>query len=65
MIAGLDFTVIKDNLVYFFIGRYPGGPLGGVALTLYLAVASLVLSSVITLLVNFYGRRVLQPMRGR
>ncbi len=44
MIAGLDFTVIKDNLVYFFIGRYPGGPLGGVALTLYLAVASLVLS---------------------
>lgn len=40
----LDFSVIRDNWVYFFIGRYPNGPLGGVALTLWLAVASLVLS---------------------
>ncbi len=41
---GLDFSVIRDNWVYFFIGRYPSGPLGGVALTLWLATASLVLS---------------------
>jgi polar amino acid transport system permease protein len=41
---GLDFSVIRENWVYFFIGRYPNGPLGGVALTLWLAVASLVLS---------------------
>ena len=40
----LDFTVVRDNLTYFMIGRYPHGPLGGVALTLYLAVASCVLS---------------------
>jgi polar amino acid transport system permease protein len=44
MIAGLDFNVIRENLLYFFIGRYPHGPLGGVALTFYLAVVSLVLS---------------------
>jgi len=44
MIGGLDFGVIRENLPYFFFGRYPQGPLGGVALTLYLAVVSLVLS---------------------
>ena len=44
MIGGLDFTVIRDNLSYFFIGRYPKGPLGGVGLTLYLAVVALALS---------------------
>jgi polar amino acid transport system permease protein len=41
---GLDFTVIKDNIIYFMIGRYPEGPLGGLGLTLYLAVASCFLS---------------------
>ncbi len=44
MVGGLDFGVVRDNLPYFFLGRYPRGPLGGVALTLYLAVASLILS---------------------
>ncbi len=44
MIGGLDFSVVRDNLSYFFLGRYPRGPLGGVALTLYLAVVSLILS---------------------
>jgi len=44
MVGGLDFAVVRDNLPYFFLGRYPKGPLGGVALTLYLAVISLVLS---------------------
>jgi polar amino acid transport system permease protein len=39
-----DFSVIRSNLTYFFIGSFPHGPLGGVALTLYLAVASCVLS---------------------
>ena len=46
MIGGLDFSVVRDNLSYFFIGRYPKGPLGGVGLTLYLAVVSLALSFV-------------------
>ena len=44
MVGGLDFQVVWDNLSYFFIGRYPKGPLGGVGLTLYLAVVALVLS---------------------
>jgi polar amino acid transport system permease protein len=44
VIGGLDFSVIWDNLSYFFIGRYPKGTLGGVGLTLYLAVVSLALS---------------------
>lgn len=44
MVGGLDFSVVLDNLSYFFIGRYPKGPLGGVGLTLYLAVVSLALS---------------------
>jgi len=42
--GGLDFQVVWDNLSYFFIGRYPKGPLGGVGLTLYLAAIALVLS---------------------
>lgn len=44
MDSWLDFTVIQDNLTYFLIGSYPQGSLGGVALTLYLAVTSCVLS---------------------
>lgn len=44
MEAGFDFTVIWRNLTYFFIGRFPHGALGGIALTLYLAVVACVLS---------------------
>ena len=44
MNLGFDFTVISENIVYFMIGRYPHGPIGGIALTLYLAVVSGVLS---------------------
>ena len=40
----LDFQVIADNFTYFMIGRYPKGPLGGLGLTLYLAVVSCILS---------------------
>jgi len=39
-----NFQVIADNFTYFMIGRYPNGPLGGVGLTLYLAVVSCILS---------------------
>jgi len=42
----MDLSVIRDNLTYFLIGRYPHGPLGGVALTLILALVSLALSLV-------------------
>jgi polar amino acid transport system permease protein len=44
MEAGLDFAVVWDNLTYFMIGRFPLGPLGGLALTLYLASVSCLLS---------------------
>lgn len=44
MDSWVDFTVIQNNLTYFLIGSYPQGSLGGVALTLYLAVTSCVLS---------------------
>jgi polar amino acid transport system permease protein len=40
----LNFQVIADNFTYFMIGRYPNGPLGGLGLTLYLAVVSCILS---------------------
>jgi polar amino acid transport system permease protein len=39
-----NFSVITDNFTYFMIGRFPEGPLGGLGLTVYLAVASCVLS---------------------
>lgn len=44
--SSFDFTVIYTNLTYFMIGSYPHGKLGGVALTLYLAVVSCLLSFV-------------------
>lgn len=40
----LNFQVIADNFTYFMIGRFPHGPLGGIGLTLYLAVVSCILS---------------------
>jgi polar amino acid transport system permease protein len=39
-----DIKVITDNFTYFMIGRFPEGPLGGLGLTIYLAVASCILS---------------------
>lgn len=39
-----NFQVIADNFTYFMIGRWPDGPLGGVGLTIYLAVISCILS---------------------
>lgn len=39
-----NISVITDNFTYFMIGRFPHGPLGGVGLTLYLAVVSCILS---------------------
>lgn len=39
-----NFQVIGDNFTYFMIGRYPNGPLGGLGLTIYLAVVSCLLS---------------------
>ena len=38
------FQVIWDNIAHFMIGRYPSGPLGGLALTFMLALISCILS---------------------
>lgn len=40
----LDFSVIARNFTYFMVGRFPQGPLGGLALTIYLAIVSCILS---------------------
>jgi len=42
--VGLDFSIIWNNFAHFMIGRYPSGPMGGVMLTFYLAIISLVFS---------------------
>ena len=39
-----DFSVIVDNFLQLMIGRYPNGPIGGLALTLILAFVSVVFS---------------------
>jgi polar amino acid transport system permease protein len=39
-----DFSVITNNFLQLMIGRYPNGPIGGLALTLILAFISVVLS---------------------
>lgn len=44
MEGGFNFGVIADNFTYFMIGRFPEGPLGGLGLTIYLAVVSCILS---------------------
>jgi polar amino acid transport system permease protein len=44
METGFDFTVVLTNITHFLIGRYPSGPIGGLTLTLYLAVVSLIFS---------------------
>ena len=44
METGLDFQVIWDNIAHFMVGRYPAGPIGGLLLTMYLAVVSCILS---------------------
>jgi polar amino acid transport system permease protein len=41
------FQVIWDNIEHFLIGRYPSGPIGGLALTIWLAVVSCTLSIII------------------
>ncbi len=45
-------AVILDNLPYLLVGAWPDGPIGGVALTLILSVASGVASGVLGLLLG-------------
>lgn len=45
----MNLDVIHDNLLYFLVGAYPHGPLGGAALTLLLSVLSASLSAILGL----------------
>lgn len=67
MEQGLDFTVIQENFLYFMIGAFPEGPLGGLALTIYLAVASCFFSfwgGLLLGLMNVSHNRVLRYVSG-
>jgi polar amino acid transport system permease protein len=46
------FQVIWDNIEHFMIGRYPIGPIGGLSLTIWLAVVSCTLSIIIGILLG-------------
>ena len=59
----MDFTVITDNFTYFMIGRYPQGALGGVALTLYLALVSCVLALVFGVVLGVASYLPFRPLR--
>jgi polar amino acid transport system permease protein len=36
-------TILQDNWLLFLVGQYPHGPIGGLAMTLFMATASLLL----------------------
>ena len=55
----MNFDVIHDNLLYFLVGAYPHGPLGGAALTLLLSVLSASLSAILGLVFGVLVFRVL------
>lgn len=45
----MNLHVIQDNLLYFMVGAWPHGPLGGAALTLILSLSSALASAVLGL----------------
>lgn len=45
----MSLSVITDNLLYFMVGPWPHGPLGGAALTVILSLTSAVLAGVLGL----------------
>ncbi len=59
----MDFTIITDNFTYFMIGRFPHGPLGGVGLTLYLAVVSCLLALIGGIVLGVASDVPLRPLR--
>ena len=59
----MDFSVVSENWVYFLIGRYPNGPIGGLALTLYLATIAGVLSFLGGLVLGLLSLSPYRPLR--
>ncbi|CAM4107355.1 amino acid ABC transporter permease [Kerstersia similis] len=48
----MDFSVVANNWLYFLVGAYPYGPLGGLSLTLLLSLLSGVVASILGLLLG-------------
>jgi polar amino acid transport system permease protein len=48
----MSFAVISDNLLYFMVGSWPDGPIGGAALTVLLSLASALASAVLGLVLG-------------
>lgn len=48
----MNMQVIQDNLLYFMVGAWPYGPLGGAALTLILSLSSALASAVLGLVLG-------------
>jgi polar amino acid transport system permease protein len=65
MTTGFDFSVIWNNAAYFLLGRFPQGTLGGVALTVYLAVMAGILSfggGLVLGLMNLSGHKIVKTL---
>ena len=48
----MNLSVITDNLIYFMLGPWPDGPLGGAALTIILSLVSAVLAAALGLILG-------------
>ncbi len=59
----MDFSIISENWTYFMIGRYPHGPLGGLGLTLYLALVSCLLALLGGVVLGVASYTPLRPLR--
>ena len=55
--------LIQDYWLYFLVGQYPNGPLGGLSLTILLSAAALVLSVAVYLAVGVAGVIASRPVR--
>lgn len=55
--------LIRDYWLYFLIGRYPNGPLGGLALTVLLAAAGLLLAIPLGLVLGMFRVSPLRALK--
>ncbi|VVE21101.1 amino acid ABC transporter permease [Pandoraea anhela] len=55
--------ILSDNWLLFLIGQYPNGPLGGLALTLILSIAGLLLSFPLSVLLALCRTGAITPLR--
>jgi polar amino acid transport system permease protein len=63
MSVDFDCTVIWTNMTYFLVGRFPHGPLGGIALTLYLALVACLLSFIGGIILGMMNVSSYKPLK--